>query len=163
MEKTLVLADYSNERHAADVVAMLNCYAVSPAGGGKPLSDYARDNLIATLQQLPHAFSVLCYEGETPVGLANCIWGFSTFKCRPLVNIHDLVVAEGYRHQGIGQLIMAKVEELAAAKGACKLTLEVLENNAPAKRAYDKFGFQSFELDPEYGQALFMEKSLAGE
>ena len=31
------------------------------------------------------------------VGLVNCIEGFSTFACRPLVNVHDVVVRESHR------------------------------------------------------------------
>ena len=44
--------------------------------------------------------------------------------------------------------------------GCCKLTLEVLDGNAPAKAAYEKFGFASYELDPAVGGALCWQKKL---
>ena len=45
-------------------------------------------------------------------------------------------------------------------RGCCKLTLEVLDNNFIAKALYKKFGFSDYQLDPEYGNALFWEKKL---
>ncbi len=56
--------------------------------------------------------------------------------------------------------MFAKVEEIAHSLGCCKLTLEVLENNHIAKSAYQNFGFQGYQLLPEQGHALFMEKKL---
>jgi ribosomal protein S18 acetylase RimI-like enzyme len=94
------------------------------------------------------------------VGLINCFEGFSTFKCKPLVNIHDVVVIDGYRGQGVSQRMMDKVEEIARQRGCCKLTLEVLEGNKPAQRAYLRYGFSGYQLDPETGHALFWEKYL---
>ena len=46
--------------------------------------------------------------------------------------------------------------------GCCKLTLEVLSNNVSALRVYDHAGFAPYVLDPTAGQALFLEKKLAG-
>jgi ribosomal protein S18 acetylase RimI-like enzyme len=65
-----------------------------------------------------------------------------------------------YRGKGLSHEMLEKVEEIAIEKGCCKLTLEVLSNNEIAKSSYKKFGFSSYELDPETGQALFWEKLL---
>jgi ribosomal protein S18 acetylase RimI-like enzyme len=86
--------------------------------------------------------------------------GFSTFACRPLVNVHDLAVAGAYRGQRIGERLLAFVETLARKRGACKLTLEVLSGNASAMRLYARAGFAQYELDPAAGQAGFMQKWL---
>ena len=56
--------------------------------------------------------------------------------------------------------MLDEVERIAKEKGCCKLTLEVLEGNIVAKKAYEKFGFSSYELDPATGKALFWEKVL---
>ena len=56
--------------------------------------------------------------------------------------------------------MLGLVEQQAIERGCCKLTLEVLEGNQAARRAYDKFGFQSYALNPELGHALCWEKSL---
>ena len=57
-------------------------------------------------------------------------------------------------------MMLKKIEELARSRGYCKLTLEVLEGNIPAKVAYLKSGFKPYQLDPEMGQALFWEKKI---
>jgi ribosomal protein S18 acetylase RimI-like enzyme len=129
-------------------------------GGGKPLVPTVKENLVKALSGISHSFSVLAYVDNAAVGLVNCFEGFSTFLCKPLVNIHDITVLEKYRGNGISQLMLAKVEEIARAKGCCKLTLEVLSNNRAAKSAYRKFGFSDYELDPEAGTALFWQKYL---
>jgi hypothetical protein len=45
-------------------------------------------------------------------------------------------------------------------RGACKLTLEVLSGNAPALRAYEREGFEGYQLDPAFGHAVFLQKKL---
>ena len=86
--------------------------------------------------------------------------GFSTFLCKPLINIHDLVVLEQYRGAGLSHKMLQKVEDIAIQKGCCKLTLEVLAGNEVAKSSYSKFGFSGYQLDPKTGGAHFWQKSL---
>lgn len=159
----VVQADYANPQHARALVAMLNDYALDPMGGGHALSDFARANLVASLAARPQAYSVLAFDGNddsTPVGLANCMEGFSTFACQPLVNVHDLAVKDGYRGQRIGERMLALAETLARARGACKLTLEVLQGNASAIRLYERFGFANYKLGDTGGNAQFLQKWL---
>ena len=160
MDINIVIVDYANNSHANDLVFLLDLYASDPAGGGRGLSQYVRDNLVGELAKLPFAFSIICYVEGLPAGLINCFSLFSTFKCKPLVNIHDLFVLSQFRNQGISQLMLQEVEKIAKNQGACKITLEVLEKNQPARNAYSKFGFVGYELDPKYGNAIFLEKTL---
>ncbi|MFY0641359.1 MAG: GNAT family N-acetyltransferase [Bermanella sp.] len=160
MTTDVVVANYENENHAKDIVLLLNDYAKDPMGGGEPLTQRVQASLVCELAKLPHAFSVIAYVGGEPAGLANCFMGFSTFKCKPLINIHDLSVVEQFRGQGISQALLAKVEEQAKIKGCCKVTLEVLEGNEAARHSYLKFGFDGYELDPKMGKALFWQKVL---
>lgn len=153
-------ADYSNPVHAHAVVHLLDAYAQDPAGGAKPLSDFAKNNLIGALAARPQAFSVLAFSGDQPVGLINCIEGFSTFACKPLVNIHDVAVLPGYRGQRIGEKMLALVDEISRERGACKLTLEVLQGNHGAIKLYERVGFAGYQLDPAMGQAQFFQKWL---
>ncbi len=157
---TVVRADYHNALHALALVDLLDAYARDPAGGATPLCDFARANLVASLAQRPHAFSVLAFDGTQPVGLANCFEGFSTFAGRPLVNIHDLAVAPGHRGRRVGEQILALVEQIARERGACKVTLEVLPGNQSANRLYARSGFASYQLDPAMGHAQFLQKWL---
>ena len=153
-------ADYSNPVHADALVRLLDAYAQDPAGGGEALSVFAKANLVKELAARPQAFSVLAFAGEQAVGLVNCIEGFSTFACRPLVNIHDVAVLPGHRGQRVGEQMLALSEEIARERGACKLTLEVLAGNASAVRLYERVGFAGYQLDPAMGNAQFFQKWL---
>lgn len=156
----VVQANYAEPVHARALVEMLDAYARDPAGGGHPLSDHARAHLVAELAARPTAFSVLAFDGEQVVGLVNCIEGFSTFACRPLVNVHDLAVAASHRGRRIGEQMLALVSQIARQRGACKLTLELLSGNHSAGRLYARYGFESYQLDPSLGQAQFLQKWL---
>ena len=157
---TVCRADYANPMHASAVVSLLDAYACDPMGGGEGLSDFAKANLIPGLAERPHAYSVLAYAGDIPVGLVNCIEGFSTFACRPLVNVHDVAVLSAYRGRGIADRMLALCEAIARSRGACKMTLEVLQGNTGAVRAYERFGFAGYQLGSAMGQAGFMQKWL---
>lgn len=156
----VLIADYRDASHAQAVIDLLDTYARDPAGGGTPLGADVLAGLPTALAARPQAFSVLAFDGDEPVGLINCIEGFSTFACRPLVNVHDVVVLASHRGRRIAQHMFACVEAEAIRRGACKLTLEVLDGNQPALRAYAREGFASFQLDPAYGSALFLQKKL---
>ena len=149
--------------HADALVHLLDAYAQDPAGGGKTLSAFAKAHLVKELAARPQAFSVLAFSGDDggqPVGLVNCIEGFSTFACRPLVNVHDVAVLASHRGQRVGEQMLALVEEISRQRGACKLTLEVLTGNQRALRSYEQFGFAPYRLDPREGQAQLMQKWL---
>lgn len=159
----LTQADYANPVHAAALVMLLDAYASDPMGGGEPLSDFAKMHLVPSLAARPQAYSVLAFasvDDSVPVGLVNCIEGLSTFKCKPLVNVHDVAVLAGYRGQRIGEQMLALAETIARERGACKLTLEVLSGNTGAEKLYRRVGFAYYELDPAMGQAGFMQKWL---
>lgn len=152
--------NYQDTQQTQDMLFLLDNYALDPMGGATALNQTVKDNLVTELAKLAHAFSVICYVDGKPAGLVNCFETFSTFKCKPLINIHDLVVSSEYRGLGISQRMLQFVENIAVEKGCCKITLEVLEGNQVAKNAYLKFGFAGYELDPQMGKALFWEKAL---
>lgn len=156
----IVRVRYDDPEHAVALIDLLDAYARDPAGGGEALSDFARRNLIAALAARPFVFSVLAFDGGMPVGLVNAIEGFSTFACRPLVNVHDVVVLESHRGRGIAAQLFAEVEAIARERGACKLTLEVLSGNRAARSLYEKLGFDDYRLDPAMGHAQFLQKWL---
>ncbi len=156
----IVRADYRDAAHARALIDLLDAYARDPAGGGQPLGDFAKTHLVQELAARPQAFSVLAFDGALPVGLVNCFEGFSTFACRPLVNVHDLVVLASHRGRRVGEQMLAEVEAIARERGACKLTLEVLRGNAPAIKLYERVGFAGYQLDPALGSAQFLQKWL---
>jgi len=157
---TVRRADYASALDRTALVDLLGAYAIDPMGGGAPLADEVRASLCDRLAQVPLAISFIAWlEGEA-VGLVNCFEGFSTFKARPLLNVHDLVVLPAHRARGVGQALLAAAQKHAQERGCCKLTLEVLSGNARALRSYERFGFAPYVLDPREGQALLMQKWL---
>jgi len=155
---TVRLADYADPFDARAVVDLLDAYARDPAGGGEPLSDHARQHLVAELAARPQAFSILAFDGDQAVGLVNCIEGFSTFQCKPLVNVHDVAVLPTHRGQGVAARMLRQAEAVARQRGAVKMTLEVLSGNVPALALYRRLGYAGYQLDPAMGTAEFMQK-----
>lgn len=159
---TIVEANLSLDSHAQALVTLLEIYALDPMGGGHTLPDHVKANLPHALAQRQTAQVILAFAGDEPIGLIVCFESFSTFACKPVLNIHDVVVAPAYRGKGVSKQLLQKAEEIALRLGCCKLTLEVLAGNHVAQKAYRSFGFSGFELDPQMGQAYFWEKKLAG-
>jgi len=156
----ILVADYSNSVHATDIVELLNGYALDPMGGGAALSDHVQKNLPTELAKLPNAFSVLCYVDGVGAGLVNCFVGFSTFKCKPLINIHDVIVAKQFRGHGLSHRMLDEVQRVGKERGCCRLTLEVLERNEVAKKAYLSFGFEADQAQQENAASHFWQKNL---
>ena len=152
--------DYTNPTQAKALTEQLNHYARDPMGAGKPLPQEILDKLPGELAKQPNAFSLLILVDDEPAGFANCFFGFSTFKCAPLINIHDFGVSPNHRGLKLSQRLLQAIEDIAVKNGCVKITLEVLEGNKVAQGAYLKFGFSGYELDPTTGKALFWEKSL---
>jgi len=154
------IADLSNPVHSEAVIKLLDEYAQDEMGGLCELSDFVKENLITELAKRTGVYVILAMDDTKPVGLAICFEGLSTFACKPLLNIHDIVVTQAYRGQGISKQLLSKAEEIAYTIGCCKLTLEVLEGNAVAQAAYTGFGFSGYQLKAEHGKALFWQKKL---
>jgi ribosomal protein S18 acetylase RimI-like enzyme len=97
------------------------------------------------------------------VGAAVCFVGFSTFRARGLINVHDLAVLPDWRGYGIGGRLLGAVEGLARRRGYCKVTLEVRLDN-PAQRLYRRSGYGAAALgesgDDASIQYAFLEKRL---
>ena len=142
------------------LVALLDAYARDPMGGGTPLADDVKARLCDELAALPSAASFIAWIGDEAVGLVNTFEGYSTFKARPLLNVHDIAVLPAQRGRGVGQALLAACEAHARERGCCKLTLEVLSGNQRALRSYQRFGFAPYVLDPAEGHALLMQKWL---
>jgi len=156
----IVQANYNDPQQGRHIIEMLDCYANDPMGGNEALPDFVAQNLVYELSNRKNAISILAYVEGQPAGLLNCFEAFSTFSCKPLINIHDLIVATEFRGMGLSTKMLQMVEEIAIERDCCKLTLEVLEKNYIAINSYRKFGFHHYELDPVMGKAEFWHKKL---
>lgn len=138
-----IRVDYTDEKQMEHLTYLLNAYSMDPMGGGNPLSDEVKQRLKEDLRNVHRAQSWLAYIGadrEQPVGLINCFEGYSTFRARPLLNIHDIVVLPEHRGKNIGATLIETVVQQAKEAGYCKITLEVRSDN-PAERLYRRLGF----------------------
>ncbi|MEM6690792.1 MAG: GNAT family N-acetyltransferase [Planctomycetota bacterium] len=152
--------DLSNAEQVSALIRLLDEYATSVEGGGKPLTCEVQDRLRDQLKNAPTFVAFLAMDGDQAVGLINCVEGFSTFAARPLLNIHDVIVTASHRRRGVARLLFKAAEDEARLRGACKLTLEVLSGNSAALQAYRSFGFETYQLDPAFGQAMMMQRLL---
>ena len=156
----IVEADLGNPTHQEAIVHLVNAYAHDPMGGGRELPEAVRAALIPGLQQHPTTLVFLAWDNETPVGIAVCFVGFSTFIARPLLNIHDLAVLSAYRRQGVGRLLLERVAAKGQELGCCKLTLEVRADNHSALRLYEAIGFDNAAAYGGAARVWFLEKRL---
>lgn len=156
----IVAIDLARADHREALLLLLDEYARTPEGGGTPLDPDAMARLPALLATRAHYAGWLAFVEDCPVGLINCFEGVSTFRARPLLNIHDIAVSADWRGRGIGRALLEAAEAGARKRGCCKLTLEVLEGNRRAREVYRARGFQAYELDPAMGRAVFLEKKL---
>lgn len=141
----IVEADLSDREHARALVELVDSYAREPGGQNAPIGAEARERMAAGLAAHPAAFALLARAEGAFVGVAVCVWGFSTFAGRPSLNIHDLAVLPAFRGRGIGRSLLEEAERRARARDSAKLTLEVHDSNAGAKRLYERFGFGPWE------------------
>lgn len=149
--------DYSDPDDVSDLLLLLREYARLEDCDRPELSE-----LPHKLAQFPTAFSVLAYAEPTrrqAIGLTNCFLGFSTFRMRPLVNVHDVIVTSEFRGRGVALAMLREVERIAKDKDCCRLTLEVYADNLPARRAYEKFGFTRDPSRPDV-DVHFLRKAL---
>jgi len=141
----ILLADLANPAHQSAIIDLLDMYCRDPFGDGQPLAEDARANLIPGMIKHGGARVFLAMDGEEPLGMALCFVGFSSFRAKPLLNIHDIAVSPASRGQGVGRKLLAAVEAEARALGCCKVTLEVRSDNLRAMGLYQSAGFKSSE------------------
>ncbi|MDR1859363.1 MAG: GNAT family N-acetyltransferase [Bacteroidales bacterium] len=155
MNKSLLRVDLSDEEHAAQVVRLLDAYMRDAMGLSAPMPVGLAPRIIAGLRQ--HSgyigFFALC-DGQY-AGLANCNRNFSTFKARPLLNIHDLIVLPEFRRQGVGRFLLDALSDFCRQNGYCRISLEVRTDNSKAQALYRAAGFAD-----SAAPALFWEKII---
>jgi len=92
---------------------------------------------------------------DAPLVGAICLRTKEGRRLRHVASLNSLMVARGHQGAGIGRLLVAQLIAHARSLGHVRqITLVVNENNAPARRLYDSFGFQQFGRQPD---AIFHE------
>jgi GNAT superfamily N-acetyltransferase len=87
-------------------------------------------------------FEVLLAEtAGRPCGLATLFEAYSSWRGAPTLMIHDLFVEEAGRGSGAGRALVAAAASVALQRGCCRLDVNVLAWNTPARGFYEKLGF----------------------
>jgi len=96
--------------------------------------------LIARLRQL---FNHSRFSGdEPPLSARGYIFGFAgLWMMAGEAHITNIAVREKYQRQGIGELLLISLIDLAIELGAHLMTLEVRASNTAAQSLYTKYGF----------------------
>ncbi len=141
IEKVIENVNFTNPEHCEAVVSLINEYMLDDMGLGEPLPYGLDVKLIEGLKNHNSYLGFLVKSGTQYVGLANCNMGFSTWKAKPLLNIHDLIVATAFRGQGIGRFLLQEVENYARKNNYCRINLEVRQCNIVAQNLYKKAGY----------------------
>lgn len=66
------------------------------------------------------------------------------------IHINNLSVRGDFRGQGLGTALLEHVLRAGASRGAGRATLEVRRSNAPARRLYERLGFEVAATRPNY-------------
>lgn len=80
-------------------------------------------------------------------------------------HVTNVAVLPEYRKKGIASLLISKMIDVCKCSEINSMTLEVRESNYDAIRVYEKFGFKSLGIRPNYYQkpnenAIIMWKSI---
>ena len=141
MNYSMIQVDLQNEEHCQHLLKLLNDYMEDPMGGGEPMPPSLGPRIINGLRRHTAYLGFFVVSGNTYLGLANCNLNFSTFQARPLINIHDLIIAPEFQGQGAGRYLLESVLEYASENGCCRVNLEVRQDNERAQSLYEKLGF----------------------
>jgi ribosomal-protein-alanine N-acetyltransferase len=66
------------------------------------------------------------------------------------IHINNLAIRHEYQGQGLGTVLLQEVLQAGATRGAERATLEVRRSNAPARRLYERLGFEVAATRPNY-------------
>jgi len=141
MELSILRVDLLNPDHCEQVIKLLNDYMNDPMGNNRPLPPNLAPQIISGLRQHIGFLGFFVMFGDQYAGLANCNVNFSTFQAKPLINIHDFIIAPECRNIGAGLYLLNGVIDYASQNGFCRVNLEVREDNLKAKSLYRKMGF----------------------
>lgn len=137
------LCCWDNSRHTRAFLDLLNHYMADPMGDFPPLDGPGQKKLLADLSAHPTAEVLLMSLNGQYIGMSTFFVNYSTFKLKPYLYIHDVVVHRAQRNLGYGRLMIGELIRLAQERKYCKLTLEVRKDNPVAQRVCSSLGFEA--------------------
>ncbi|HEY40781.1 MAG TPA: ribosomal protein S18-alanine N-acetyltransferase [Dehalococcoidia bacterium] len=90
-------------------------------------------------------------DNEQPMNDKECIMGFAGFWIMAdEAHITTIATREAFRQQGIGELLLQSILDMAKQRAARIVTLEVRVSNTAAQQLYAKYGFNQVGLRRGY-------------
>jgi ribosomal-protein-alanine N-acetyltransferase len=106
------------------------------------------ENLLKEEIPQDNKFYVVCSDNGNVIGYG----GFA--QVLDEAHIMNIAVSGNYRRQGVATSIIEKLVELAKINKITSLTLEVRENNLPARKLYEKHNFKLAGVRKGYYQNI---------
>lgn len=85
--------------------------------------------------------ALLAEQDGRAVGMLTYLPLYSSWRGRPALLIHDLFVREEARGLGAGKALIARLTDIAAQRGCCRIDVNVLDWNDRARAFYSALGF----------------------
>lgn len=82
-----------------------------------------------------------CFEGERLIAMAGYIERIHLYAGSVLY-VENVAVLPDRRGEGLGQVLMDTLAELARARGCSSLTLDAYASNGPARAFYERLGYE---------------------
>jgi ribosomal protein S18 acetylase RimI-like enzyme len=158
MNATIRQADLDVAGDRESTLELLNSYSQHPMGSGADLPPDVQQRVVDGLRNHPMTRVFFATVNDQVVGIAVCFVGYSTFKAKPLLNIHDLHVRSEFGRRGIGAALIDAVVDYTRSIDGCAVTLEVRRDN-PARTLYTQKGFQTHN-EPLPDDAMLFGKRL---
>ena len=156
MEKiAFEFCDFKNPVHTEALTGLLNHYMSDPMGDYPPHDKTRQQLLVEGLSNHPTAFVLFILYDGVFAGLTTCFVNFSTFRIKPYLYVHDVVIHQQFRGEKLGRKLMEKLVSISKERDYCKITLEVREDNVRARSLYQSLGFNACKPEMHY-----WEKSL---
>ena len=129
------VVDLTNINDSKHVIRLLNEFSISI--DNHELDIEIQQTLVRNLIQLNNVIVYFAHSNTEIIGVAICFYGFSTFKNKKLINIHDLYIVKKFQNKGIGSKFLQYIEKENKTV-CCKVTLEVYKSNINAIKTYEK-------------------------
>ena len=141
MNFTCLKIDLMKDEHCDQLIRLLDAYMQDEMGNSAPMPADLAPEILNGLKNYSGYLGFFALADGEFAALANCNNNYSTFKAKPLINIHDFVVHPDFRGKGVGRFLLDSIAEFGKENGYCRINLEVRNDNVKAQKLYEKAGY----------------------
>ena len=136
-EPKIRFATAADSQCVLSLLRQLAAFEGEPGGVALDETTLVRD----AFSDQPRIEILLAEINHISLGLLILYHSYSSWRGKPALTIHDLFVAEAARGGGAGRALVKAAARRAVEVGACRLDVNVLNWNQPARRFYESLGF----------------------